>query len=186
MKVDTQVFGLKFDVELPFNSVEEFDQLAGKAGACLDEAVQHVIAHKHLTRVRAAVVSKLEKLTGIERGKTTDESGKNVKYTESEQVYFRRVVQERGLGEDWQGIQDELAKTAAAVPFQLVVTRTRVNKEDMNMANAILASDKCDAVCAKLGIERTGDNDADAEAIALALKKAREDALAAQRASLFA
>ena len=102
MKVDTQVFGLKFDVELPFNSVEEFDQLAGKAGACLDEAVQHVIAHKHLTRVRSAVVSKLEKLTGIERGKTTDESGKNVKYTESEQVYFRRCTgtwTRRGLAE---------------------------------------------------------------------------------------
>ncbi|HAU85024.1 MAG TPA: hypothetical protein DCW90_05855, partial [Lachnospiraceae bacterium] len=111
MKETTNVFGLEFDINLPFNTVEEFDQLAGCVGACLKEATQHVIAHKHLGRVRAAVCAKLEELTGIERAKTTAEDGKSVKYAESEQNYFKRVVAEKAGEDNWDDVLAQLKET---------------------------------------------------------------------------
>ena len=175
MKVETNVFGLEFDVNVPFNSVEEFDNLAGKAGACLVEATNHVIAHKHLGRVRAAVCKKLEELSGIERTFTTSEDGKSKKYTESEQTYFRRVTAEMGGSEDWDNILAELKATAEAVKFELVVTVARATKEGLAMADALIAQGKAQAFADKYGIDLPADEKEARNVLAIQVKKVLDE-----------
>jgi len=185
MKETTNVFGLEFDINLPFNTVEEFDQLAGCVGACLKEATQHVIAHKHLGRVRAAVCAKLEELTGIERAKTTAEDGKSVKYAESEQNYFKRVVAEKAGEDNWDDVLAQLKETASNVKFELVVTRQRVTKEGMEMAKALLSSGKAEAFAEKYGFVLPEDEKSKLEVLAIEVKKALDEQRRQAQMSLF-
>lgn len=186
MKVTTNVFGLEFDIETPFNTVEEFDNLAGMVGACLNEATQHVLAHKHLNRVRAAVCKKAEELTGIERAKTTDGDGKSIKYSESEQTYFKRVVAECAGRDDWNDIEAALKDTAASVKFELVVTRSRVTKEGLAMADALINGGKAEAFAAKYGIELPSDPEEMRNVLALEVKKVIDEQQRQAKASLVA
>lgn len=184
MKETTNVFGIEFDINLPFNTVEEFDQLAGQAGACLREATQHVIAHKHLARVRAAVCKKLEELSGIAREKTTSEDGKNEKFSESEQTYFKRVVAAMGGDENWSSIVEELKAAASAVKFEIVVTRQRITKEGLECAKLFIAQGKAEAFAEKRGITLPEDEDEKVEVLAVEIKKALDEARKNALASL--
>lgn len=175
MKIETNVFGLEFDVNVPFNTVEEFDNLAGKAGACLMEATNHVIAHKHLGRVRAAVCKKLEELTGIERKKTTAEDGSSEKYAETEQTYFRRVVAECGGNDDWNDIENAIKETASNVKFELVVTVARATKEGLAMADALIVQGKAQAFADKYGIELPADDKEARTVLAIQIKKVLDE-----------
>lgn len=83
-------------------SIEEFDQLAGRTGAGLDSANSNEIYRGVLTEARDEFCTLLEQQTGIER--KTKESGRKRKndttgeeepvyvYAESEAEYVRRVV----------------------------------------------------------------------------------------------
>lgn len=175
MEITTNVFGIEFNVKTPYNTVEEFDNLAGKAGACLAEATNHVIAHKHLARVRQAVCKKLEELSGIERAYTTAEDGKSKKYTETEQTYVKRVTVELGGSEDWEGIIAELKNTAEAVKFELVVSVSRATKEGLAIADALLASGKASAFAEKYGIDLPSDADEARQVLAIQAKKVLDE-----------
>ena len=175
MQIETNVFGLNFTVNTPFNSVEEFDNLAGKSGACLLEATNHVIAHKHLARVRSAICKKLEELTGIERSKTVDADGKNLKYTESEQTYFKRVAAERAGGDDWADIEAEIRKVAEGVKFELVVSTARVSKEGLAIADALISSGKAEAFAEKYGIELPDNDEEKRNVLAINAKRVLDE-----------
>ena len=175
MTIDTNVFGLEINVNVPFNTVEEFDNLAGKAGACLAEATNHVIAHKHLGRVRAVVCKKLEELSGIVREYTTTEDGKSKKYTESEQTYFRRVTAAMGGSENWDSILAELKAAAEGVKFELVVTVARATKEGLAMADALIAQGKDQAFADKFGIELPADENEKRQVLAIQVKKVLDE-----------
>lgn len=175
MTVETNVFGIEFNVNTPFNSVEEFDNLAGKVGACLLEATNHVIAHKHLARVRQAVCKKLEELSGIERNYTTAEDGKSKKYTETEQTYVKRVTAELGGSEEWEDILAQLKTVAENVKFELVVSVARATKEGLAIADALIASGKAEAFADKYGIELPADSDEARTVLAIQAKKVLDE-----------
>jgi hypothetical protein len=104
--------------EVP-SSPEEFDQLAGKEGACLAEGIKNIIYRGTLTDFRSVLlhgwhegegddridIAGVEEITGIMRerepvkgkdGKVkTDKDGEELfKYTETEETYFERVLVE--------------------------------------------------------------------------------------------
>lgn len=88
-----KTLGFSFALLVP-ESVEEFDRLAGKGGAALDEANKNVIYRSVNHEFRKEFCEALEKTTGIEReGKITGEgeAAKKV-YTEKEKAYVSRVL----------------------------------------------------------------------------------------------
>lgn len=154
MKVETSIFGINFEVETGYNTVEEFDALAGKSGACLEQATMHVVAHRYLGKVRTAVVEALEKITGIPREKTTDEKGENVKYVEQEKAYFDRVLKEKAGSDEWTSILEQLKEVASNVKLELkAAVRSRISKEDRNAAKLIIDSGKAEAFARKAGFD---------------------------------
>ena len=58
--------GLEVTVPVP-ESVEEFDKLAGKSGACLESACNNVIYRSILAQFRRKLVVVVEKVSGIKR-----------------------------------------------------------------------------------------------------------------------
>lgn len=76
------------------STAEEFDKLAGRTGACLDEATMNVVYRVWNHKFRAALVKALEEKTGIERAYTEEGEGdkKTKKYTETEKVYVNRLL----------------------------------------------------------------------------------------------
>jgi len=104
-KVRTLSFNL--DVNVP-DSVEEFDQLAGRQGACLEQAVLNIIYRSVLAQFRASFCEALEESTGIARetkdtgrtrkvktehadGSVTEETEAVLVYSETEVEYVDRV-----------------------------------------------------------------------------------------------
>ena len=107
--------GMDFTIQVP-SSVEEFDQLAGREGATLDEAINNVLYRSFHAEFRPTFlhgseelgIEGIEKQTGIERRTKvvtpakTDEAGKVtedevIAYDESEANYFKRVCAEKGV-----------------------------------------------------------------------------------------
>jgi hypothetical protein len=88
--------GLKANVLIP-QTVEEFDQLAKRSGACLESASDNVVYRGVLSGVREDLVEAVEKHTGVARLSTTTKKGDKeiVTYTESDGEYLKRVKAEK-------------------------------------------------------------------------------------------
>lgn len=102
-----------FPIRVP-STAEEFDQLAGRKGACLEEAIRNIVYRSVNHEFRAALCKKLEEHTGIPReGREVGEGDKKrTEYTETEKKYKARLI----LGghvdqETCQLFANEIAKT---------------------------------------------------------------------------
>lgn len=99
MPDDTQLKSDKIELlyveNTPINGVPttaaKFDELAGREGACIDNAWDYQKYHVHAAKLRWAVMLMLEKESGLEIEKTT-KNGKT-KIDEKPQVYVDRLIQ---------------------------------------------------------------------------------------------
>ena len=109
--------GVKINLNIP-STVEEFDQNAKKAGACLDEAVNNIVYRGVLPDFRAMFCERVEKETGIARKfSTVKEGDKEVEvWDETEGKYMSRVRAEKG----WQEDRTQLQAIADLVSPELV------------------------------------------------------------------
>jgi hypothetical protein len=82
-----------FPIKVP-SSAEEFDLLAGRKGACLEEAIRNVIYRSVNHEFRGLLCDKLEKHTGIEREFKMEGDGEKKRkvFTESEKKYKARLI----------------------------------------------------------------------------------------------
>mgnify|MGYP001305478137 CR=1 FL=1 len=94
--------GFELKAQVP-DSVEEYDNLAKKQGACLESAVNNVLYRSVLADFRAQFCEAVENNTGIKRAteptgrKSKNEDGTEediLRFTETEAVYFKRVCAE--------------------------------------------------------------------------------------------
>lgn len=92
-KLEFESVSLKGYVQVP-ETAEEFDQLAKKAGACVDEAVNNVLYRGVLADFRSAVVAELERETGIQRKTKDHPEGK--KYTNDQKDENGNIVAKKG------------------------------------------------------------------------------------------
>lgn len=179
MKSDTyNSLGIEFTVNGLPSSVEEYDEMAQRQGACLDSAIGQFIAHTHLTKVRSALVAAVEKITGIEREKK-EEDGKT-SFTETEKTYLDRVESEHLQPEGkslYEGdIYTKLQAAAAAVEVDLT-KQTRVGASSklaqkwLDMAGEIVKAGKADAFAAKYGLTYTGEEEEDLKILGACIKE---------------
>jgi hypothetical protein len=93
--------GQTVPVQVPSNA-EEFDQLAGRTGACVDEANRNVIYRGWNHAFREAFCDALEQETGIEREGEDQGEGDKKKfvYTEKEQPYINRLLSTGAISEE--------------------------------------------------------------------------------------
>lgn len=82
-----------FPVKVP-STADEFDQLAGRKGACVEEAIRNIIYRSVNHEFRAKLCAKLEEHTGIPRETKTTGEGDSAKteYTETEKKYKARLI----------------------------------------------------------------------------------------------
>jgi len=99
-----KTLGFEINVNVP-ETVEEYDVLAKKAGACLESAILNTIYRAMLNVFRSDFTEAVEKQTGIARKtkpsgrKVKDDAGKDTDediliYDETESEYFDRVLVE--------------------------------------------------------------------------------------------
>lgn len=119
MNRETTIGGHKVTIRVP-DSVEEFDQLAKKSGACLEAATDYEVFHGTLGDIRNALVSLIEKTYETPRrdigtGKFEEVDGKREEITKPEgfEVFLNRVAAEKGL--------------TSETPFQDLADRLSVN-----------------------------------------------------------
>ena len=114
--------GHKFNINVP-ESVDEFDSLAKKVGACLEAAIDHEVYHGTLGDIRDAFATKVEEVHGIKRREIgtgvfegEGEAKAEVTKTEKNDVFLSRVAAEKNLtGEaPFQDIANMLSHGGAA------------------------------------------------------------------------
>lgn len=122
-EIQVKSLGLIYPVKVP-ETVEEFDELAGRVGACLESAVSNEIYRGTNAEFRSAFIDALPEATGIQRnaiatGETEeveDEDGNKttveVTKLEDEGKYFDRVCAELGIDKS-----DNEAKQARFQPI---------------------------------------------------------------------
>ena len=141
-QVTQKTLGFLIPVTVP-ESVEEFDSLAGEAGACLSEAVDNVMYRGHLNRARAIVVKVVEEKTGIARreiGRTAPrKDGSTSPVYEKDGLYVPFALQQAKLSPA--DIQSAVAEACAVIPFEVNASRTggRIAKEWLNAADELIA-----------------------------------------------
>lgn len=108
--------GHVFKINVP-STVEEYDKLADKAGACLDAAIDHEVFHGTLGDIREAFADLVAEEFKTPRrevgtGKFVEEDGKKVEVlaTEKTSTFLERVAAEKNLD-------------LATKPFQKVADR---------------------------------------------------------------
>lgn len=108
--------GLSVSVEVPENS-EEFDKLAGRPGACVDEANRNVLYRGWNHEFRATLCEELAKETGVERKTKTVGEGDNAKEVpaETEKVYYNRLIAEGHI--DTEKAQEIATRIAPSIKF---------------------------------------------------------------------
>jgi hypothetical protein len=130
--IDQKTLGLTAKIEVP-STVAEFDKLAKRDGACLDEAVNNVVYRGVLASLRDVFLHGQDedkannqvKFDGVEQvsklARKTKPTGRKDKdgadilaYGETEAEYFERVVAAKGPITAYQSLMDSAAKL---VPF---------------------------------------------------------------------
>lgn len=131
--------GLKVTYECP-SSVEEFDTLAKKEGACLESAIDNVVYRGNQAAARAAFIEKLEEVTNIARKSHQEADGTNddgsaktkTVIDETEGKYFRRAVAESKL--DTKTLQELMDEVCAAPEIRVVNPAERERKTPVSAA----------------------------------------------------
>lgn len=177
---------LGFNVKI-VNIVETLDEAISAAGskeAVLKDYVSNVLAHSHYGVVRRIIVTTLEKLTGISRGK--NDKGAII---EKDAEYIARLETELG----------EAALQAHSAAISAEVEKTPVDytpgtrgagsstaapaKKWLAYYDQLVTEDKLDAFCTKYNITQDGiEEDALRTTVALKIKEivtAKEKAAAA-------
>lgn len=156
MKVEqNKTLGIVVNVNVPANA-EEFDQMAGRPGACVDDANRNVIYRSWNHDFRKELCATLEKETGEERhSETTGEGDKAKKvYTEKEQAYVNRLIGENHIDEE------KLQLTANAVAKDIIFDPApserskKVPQNIQNAANSILAAVEAGESTAETSMEK--------------------------------
>lgn len=119
-----KTLGLTANIKVSENA-EEFNKLAGSPDACHNEALNNVLYRSTYPELRAQFCEALEKKTGIARGtKDSDKEGsKSVSYTETEQVYYNRLLGAGHISEE--DAQELMDAVAASVEFDPSPSRRR-------------------------------------------------------------
>ena len=192
---DTQIncVGVTYKVATP-ETVEEFDSLAGKAGAALASATANVVYRSTNAAFRAQFAEAVEAETGIERKtkaagtkKVTDADGNEVEetvfvYDGTEKTYIDGVYEELDLDTP-EKRQEYFAVIIAEVEAKLSFDPSgrepsagktkRAKKAFRDKAEAIFAKfgqEKIDAAAAALSAELDLTVDATTEGVALGLQ----------------
>lgn len=161
--VEVTSMGLKLVIPAP-DSADEFDKLAGKNGACLEEGIANVIARSTLAEFRDTLlhgreadkdkgieeIIGLDKQSGVDRkskvvGKT--KGGKDILEWESELDYFKRILATK----DWvvEKIQPFADTVIAACPFDPKASESSAKPRKLPAKDRELATTIIDALITK-------------------------------------
>ena len=194
--------GLDVNLKVP-SSVDEFDQNAKRAGACLDEAINNCVYRGSLAEFRDSFQAVVAEKTGIER-KTKpviDPKTKQPKldadknpveaWDESEAEYIGRVRQEKGWNDDNVGpLQDwanEIAEALvfdASAPERKPTAPKKLAQKFKDVATRIFNNNSQEKYRAQWNLVFTGDRDKDIETLGWAVKKDVESKLDAELAGV--
>lgn len=138
--------GFKLPVSVPDNA-DEFDKLAGKVGAALDEAIANVLYRSWNAEFRQAFLERMEKESKIEwpvDQKKTDASKVKADGTKTEVLithgdYFDLLVSKGYSVEQMTPIALEVAKGITFDPSASARGGGKVGKEFLTAADAMLA-----------------------------------------------
>lgn len=153
---------LGFEVEIP-NIPETLAELVAAAGseqAVLDGALAYTLYHSHFTKLRTAIVEKLEKLTGIAR--ETEEVNGKTKVVEKDGSYIARLEEELGA-ETLQGYLAEVQEVSTNLPVSYTPTVRGVGtggkpaQKWLAMVDDLISADKLEAFASKFDIDLTQD-----------------------------
>lgn len=196
--------GVNYTISIP-ETAAEFDSLAKREGACVDEAVNNVIYRGTNADFRSAYLDALIAKTGIERELVDDPSGKKdekgavkqvPKNSEGKDVDI--IVAQAGLDEAaQQAIADEVMsakddKGNALVSFDpsarvRAPREAAIGKQDLETALSFLTGDQAKLTKVIKNIKKqggvevvlTGDQAVDQRAIAAGIKAVRNNLAAA-------
>lgn len=176
--------GLKGRVQVPA-SIEEFDKLANKQGACLQEAIANVLYRAVMADFRSQLCERIAEIHGIERNLKSTKGGKD----ETEAKFIKRAAAE--LGKDvsfFQPLADEISASLIFDPSQKEASQRTpyVSKADLETAKGLIAQgpEKLAVSLAKIQaitgqkVTLTGNPSLDERTIALAVKAHRGAAAA--------
>jgi hypothetical protein len=157
-KQEIRSLGLILNVSVP-SSVQEFDQLGKREGACLDEATNNVLYRSVLAEFRDTFCEKIEADTKIER-KTRETTKKDkdgnpvVVFDETEGDYMKRVcAQLSRTPESFQSVADAVV---AAIVFDPSATERKaagpkkLPKLYLDIAQSVIDQGAAEKVAAKL------------------------------------
>lgn len=183
----------EINVNVP-DSVEDFDKLAGRAGACLEKAILQVVYHKTLGDVREDIVEaavaafefpRLEKDSGKKRAK----DGTPILVDEATDDYVKRLFSEKGW--DIDAPPTEWLKLLADLPVEFDPSAKERESKPKTLAkvyievvNRIYAAGTTAKAAATLGIALTGDEVADRKALGWAIKGREDEKRRAEEAKL--
>jgi hypothetical protein len=151
MKTATnKTMGFDLNIEVP-SSVEEYDKLAGRVGACLDDANQYNLFHSWNGEFRPKFVEAFEKQTGIKRQLNQEaidkaparKDGTKPEIFEQEAKYFKRALAE--LGEDiskYQSLAEAVARQVKFDPSEGTRSGGKVGKEYMSAAQQVFDAEE--------------------------------------------
>ena len=135
-----KTLGFTANLKVP-ETAEEFDQLAGKVGACCEDATKNVIYRSWNHKFRAALCLAVEEESNIKRKTKVTGEGDAAKevFDEKEQEYINRVI---GEGFDEDKIQLIANSVSAEVKFDPTPSerKKKAPKEIVNNAKAMLAA----------------------------------------------
>lgn len=146
--VQNETLGFKLNIQVP-DSVEEFDRLAGKQGAALDEANKNVIYRGWNADFRKKLIEQLEKTYGagtetnipravIGKGPKREKDGVEPDIFETEKKYVDRLI---AGGISLATMQPTAESIGAAIAFDPSAAErsTKIGKEYLELADGVIA-----------------------------------------------
>lgn len=85
------VFGVKYTLSGIPATVEDYDKLSNRPGACLETAIGHDIAHKFNAQARSAIIDQLVKAVKEQNAEAVIPDQAD---TETDTAYFKRLLEE--------------------------------------------------------------------------------------------
>lgn len=187
--VQNKSMGLVVNVEVP-DSVEEYNQLAGRNDACLEDAIQYNLFHSFNSEFRNKFAEAVEKETGIARNLNEAAMAKSperkdgkekTKIYENPGSYIARVLAEKGVeASAFQDVGDRIARSIKFDPSEGTRSGSgKVGKEYLAAAETIInagpdklegAIEKLESLNTGLTIERNSEGGVDVDTLARAIK----------------
>lgn len=137
--ITNRTLGFAVTVSVP-ETAEEYDGLAGRVGACVDDANNNVLYRSWNHKFRKALCEAVEEETGEERGNTVNEETGKKTFTEQEKVYVSRVISE-GLIEQ-EEVDSIAQRVAPGIEFDPKPTsrKKKVPEEISKAVTTVLAA----------------------------------------------